>query len=105
MGLLSNLARGYLVSRALGQRRQPPGYPHSGYPGYGYPQPRGYRRRPVSGYGRPGRFRLLPIPHYSRRTRSGARVSVGGCCLPIPLFVVAGSTTSTWLAVRALRRR
>ena len=109
MGLLSHLARGYLINRLLGHRRQPPGYPHGGYadPRYrsaGYPRQGGYGR-PVSGQGHRGRFRLLPIPHYSRRTRSGARVSVGGCCLPIPLFVVAGSTTSTWLAVRALRRR
>jgi hypothetical protein len=33
-----------------------------------------------------------PIPHYSTRTRGGTRVTVGGCCLPIPLgFLAAGS--------------
>jgi hypothetical protein len=26
-----------------------------------------------------------PFPTYSTRTRRGTRVSVGGCCLPIPL--------------------
>ena len=47
--------------------------------GYGY----GYGRRP-SRRGSGG-FRLFPFPTYSRRTRGGGRVSVGGCCLPIPL--------------------
>ncbi len=30
-----------------------------------------------------------PVPVYSRRTRGGSRVSVGGCCLPIPLALGA----------------
>jgi hypothetical protein len=67
------------------------------------------RYRPVHppGGGRPrrrGRFGLWgPVPYYSTRTRRGSDVSVGGCgcCLPIPLLVVAG----TVLGLRALRRR
>jgi len=30
-----------------------------------------------------------PFPYYSRRTRGGSRVTVSGCCLPIPLGLVA----------------
>ena len=28
---------------------------------------------------------ILPIPHRSWTTRRGTRVTVGGCCLPLPL--------------------
>ena len=42
-----------------------------------------------------------PFPVYSTRTRRGARVSVSGCCLPIPLAVVSAAG----LGVRALLRR
>jgi hypothetical protein len=42
-----------------------------------------------------------PFPTYSRRTRSGGRVSVGGCCLPIPLALVALPV----IALRTLWRR
>jgi hypothetical protein len=51
-----------------------------------------------------GRFGMWgPVPHYTRRTRSGAQVSVGGCgcCLPIPLAV--GLATAG--ALRAVGRR
>jgi hypothetical protein len=40
-----------------------------------------------------GRFGFWgPIPRYTRRTRRGDEVSVGGCgcCLPIPLLFLAG---------------
>jgi hypothetical protein len=56
--------------------------------GYGYPS-LGYRRAPRrrrSGFGMTG-----PFPTYSTRTRGGGRVSVGGCCLPIPLALALGS--------------
>ena len=43
----------------------------------------GFGRRPPTPGGRFGFFG--PVPYYSRRTRGGGRVSVGGCCLPIPL--------------------
>lgn len=36
-----------------------------------------------------GGFRGLPFPHYSTRTRRGTQVSVGGCCLPIPIGCLA----------------
>jgi hypothetical protein len=42
------------------------------------------RRR--SGFGMTG-----PFPSYSTRTRGGSRVSVGGCCLPIPLALALGT--------------
>jgi hypothetical protein len=42
---------------------------------------------------------LGPFPYYSRRTRGGGRVTVSGCCLPIPLSlsVVAAITARTLL--------
>ena len=43
------------------------------------------RRHRSSGFGMTG-----PFPTYSRRTRGGGRVSVGGCCLPIPLALTLG---------------
>lgn len=50
------------------------------------------RRRPArSGFGLRG-----PFPSYSRRTRGGSRVTVTGCCLPIPLALAVGGA----LAVR-----
>ncbi len=72
-------------------------------------RPRRHRR---SGYGRPygyGRrrhrdsgFRLFgPIPTYSRRTRGGGRVSVGGCCLPVPLGIFVATVAGAWRALRA----
>jgi hypothetical protein len=42
-----------------------------------------------------------PFPYYSRRTRGGGRVTVTGCCLPIPLTLGIGSL----LTARALLRR
>lgn len=44
-----------------------------------------------------------PFPYYSRRTRGGAEVSVGGCgcCLPLPLLLAVGTAGGT----RALWRR
>jgi hypothetical protein len=43
----------------------------------------GARRRGTGGF----RF-FGPFPTYSRRTRRGSRVTVSGCCLPIPLTLV-----------------
>ncbi len=73
MGLLRALARVFLVNRLL--RRRPPPFP-----------PGGARRGRVGLFG--------PVPYYSTTTRRGTRVSVGGCCLPIPLFVVAAMTAA-----------
>jgi hypothetical protein len=47
-----------------------------------------FRRRPPA-RGRAG-FRG-PFPYYSRRTRGGSRVTVTGCCLPIPLMLGAAT--------------
>ncbi|HWM03259.1 MAG TPA: hypothetical protein VNP92_13080 [Actinophytocola sp.] len=53
-----------------------------------------------------GRFGFWgPVPYYSRRTRRGAEVSVGGCgcCLPIPLLATvgaAGALRTLWRRVR-----
>jgi hypothetical protein len=69
---------------------------------------RGRRRRSTRyryGYGYPRRGRNVgffgPFPTYSTRTRGGSRVTVTGCCLPIPL----GLATALALGVRALLRR
>lgn len=90
MPLLAFLARLFLVRRLLGagRRRAPRGRYGQRYPSaYGgryanrYGGGFGRRRQPAGG--RIGFFG--PVPYYSRRTRGGGRVSVGGCCLPIPL--------------------
>lgn len=61
-------------------------------PGYDLP---GYRGGPYGrGGGRRSGLRMLPFPSYSTRTRRGTNVSVGGCCLPIPI----GCLTTTVLA-------
>jgi hypothetical protein len=41
-----------------------------------------------------------PLPYYSRRTRGGAQVSVGGCCLPLALTLAAAPA----LAARRILR-
>ena len=79
MGFFRGAARAYVINRFL----RGGGSRHRGY-GYG-------RGRSGYGYGR-GRGRhssggIFPMPHYTRRTRGGSRVTVGGCCLPIPLGV------------------
>jgi hypothetical protein len=96
MGLLRMLARGWLINRLFGRgaRRRSRGG------GYGYgsrPARYGYGRSPRRG--RVGMFG--PIPYYSTRTRGGSRVSVGGCCLPIPLAVAV----SLGVGLRTLLRR
>jgi hypothetical protein len=85
-----SLLRAYLLDRMMrGSRGR-----HGRYRGYG----RGYGRR---GRRSGGDFRIFPFPHYSRRTRGGGRVSVGGCCLPIPLALTIGAVAG---AGRLLRR-
>jgi hypothetical protein len=70
--------------------RPGPWRPGHGAPGYDLP---GYRGGPSGRGGRRSGFRVLPFPSYSRRTRRGTNVSVGGCCLPIPI----GCLTTTVL--------
>jgi hypothetical protein len=41
-----------------------------------------------------------PFPAYRARTRRGSRVTVSGCCLPIPLALTLGAG----IAARALTR-
>jgi hypothetical protein len=74
-----DLAAQYLVSRLFGPPRR-----HGRRYGYGYGYGRQARGR--GGWGMRG-----PFPTYSRRTRGGSRVTVTGCCLPIPLALTLGA--------------
>lgn len=78
MPFLRSAARAVLLNRLMrgGSRR------HHRRSGYGYS-----RRRGGSGFRMRG-----PFPTYSRQTRRGTRVSVGGCCLPIPLALTLAGT-------------
>jgi len=107
---------------------QPGSGPYDPRPGDAYDPRRGdaYANRPTDAYGQqgdqlggqqgqyggqPGQYeaqesgrsgpRLFPFPHWSTRTRNGTSVSVGGCCLPLPLGCLA--TTLTVGAVAASR--
>ena len=75
--MFSALFRAFLLDRFLGSRRR-----------------RGYGRS----YGRGGFFG--PMPYYSRRTRGGSRVSVSGCCLPIPLGLLATALFASRMLLR-----
>jgi hypothetical protein len=62
------------------------------------------RRRRGGRYGRSARGRggfFGPFPYYSGRTRRGSRVTVTGCCLPVPLALVVGAA----VGARTLLRR
>jgi hypothetical protein len=85
MSLLPRLLEAYMLGR---RRRSGWGAPA---PRYGYGRSR--RRSRVGFFG--------PFPTYSTRTRRGSRVTVTGCCLPIPLTLSAGFV----LGLRALLRR
>lgn len=53
-----------------------------------------------------GGFRAFPFPSYSTRTRRGTQVTVGGCCLPIPLgCLVTTLAVSGVAAARLMRSR
>ena len=97
--MLSLLARAWLIRRLFGSQRRHRRSPYGSRSPYQYgrrsPMSLGRRRR-SDGFGMWG-----PFPAYSRRTRGGGRVSVGGCCLPIPLALTLGSVA----AVRAATRR
>jgi hypothetical protein len=80
VGMLRQLARAYVINRLLrGSRHRHPAYARSRY---------GRRR------GRTGFFG--PFPYYSGRTRRGSRVTVSGCCLPIPLGVFSAFVLAAW---------
>ncbi len=101
MRLLRGLALNALVNRLLGGRGgHRPGGPSDPYgmaPRYG---PR-YGPQPPMYPPRRGRGGIFPIPHYSGTTRRGTRVSVGGCCLPIPLMVLTTAGAVTLLSSRS----
>ena len=76
MPLLAYLARVFLMRRLFERLNGRSSARHS--------RRHGRHRRRREGFGFFG-----PVPTYSRRTRGGGRVSVGGCCLPIPLGLLA----------------
>ncbi|QQS01793.1 MAG: hypothetical protein IPK37_05125 [Austwickia sp.] len=71
--------------------------PAAGYPG-------GIQDQPYDEPAPRGRWSAFPFPNYTTRTRGGSQVTVGGCCLPLPigcLTVLAGAAVA---AVAAHRR-
>jgi hypothetical protein len=84
--LLSRLLTAYLVGRLMGVART------AGRRGSAHA--RGRRRGGRMGF-------VGPFPTYSTRTRRGSRVTVSGCCLPIPLTLAAAAA----VGARALMRR
>jgi hypothetical protein len=102
--MLRWLIRGYVLDRLLRALAGRQAAPRPG-PRYGYPRSRAVSRPYPTRTMRPTRGRggfAGPFPYYTTRTRRGSQVSVGGCCLPIPLgFLVGGSG----LLLRRLRRR
>ena len=57
------------------------------------------------GVPRRGGFGGLPFPHYTTRTRRGTQVTVGGCCLPLPIGCLAMCVgAGVMLAAHARRR-
>ena len=87
--MLGFFARLFLIRRLLGGRSSSRSHARRH-------DRRGYGRRRSSGFGMTG-----PFPSYTRRTRGGGRVSVGGCCLPIPLTLILALAA----AFRTLVRR
>ena len=87
--MFASILRALMLRRLLeGSRRSRRSRGYGG--GYGR---RSHRSR--GGFGMWG-----PLPSYSRRTRGGSRVTVSGCCLPIPLGIMA-----TPIAAYGVRRR
>jgi hypothetical protein len=78
MPLLAWLARTWLLNRLL---RAVQGRPR----GHGSARSHRHGSRYRSRRSRARGGFVGPFPYYSTRTRRGSRVSVGGCCLPIPL--------------------
>jgi hypothetical protein len=85
MGMFRQLGRAYLTHRLL-NRRSRGRYGRSPY----YARQRG---------GRGGFFG--PFPYYSGRTRRGTQVRVTGCCLPIPLGLLAALAVGARLLLRS----
>jgi hypothetical protein len=97
MRLLSRLLGAYLFRRLLTgapRRRRSTPPPRYGARRWSAPPPRYAARRR-------GRMRMVgPFPTYSTRTRRGSRVTVSGCCLPIPLTLAAGAALGARAALR-----
>lgn len=53
---------------------------------------------------RGGGLRGFPFPHYSTRTKRGTQVTVGGCCLPLPIGCLMLTLTAGGVAVSRLVR-
>jgi hypothetical protein len=81
--MMRQLLRAYVLRRLLGSGR-------SHRPTYRYGR-RPHRRTGFYG----------PFPYHTRRTRRGSRVTVTGCCLPIPLGVLAALAAAVRLLLRA----
>lgn len=95
--------RGRRAGSGYGRGGYGRGYGRSGYGGgYGFGGGRQMARR---GYGRSSRRGRAgfwgPFPYYSTRTRGGSRVTVGGCCLPLALGMLA----TPLMALRLLVKR
>ena len=86
MGFFRLLGRAYVANRLLDRR-------YRGRSGYGRSPYHSGRRRGSGGF-------FGPVPYYSGRTRRGSRVTVGGCCLPIPLGVLATLVVGVRMALR-----
>jgi hypothetical protein len=104
--LIWRLLGAYLFRRLLsGGRRRDRGYGGwAGRGGYGGRGRGGYGGWGSGGYGgrrRSGGFRFVgPFPTYSTRSRRGSRVSVSGCCLPIPLALTIAAALGARSALR-----
>ena len=100
MSLFGSIARAYVANRLMRGGRSSRRGSRSGY-GYGYRSgygsPYGRRGRPARG----GFVMRGPFPTYSRRTRGGSRVTVTGCCLPIPLALSVGGALAARHALRS----
>jgi hypothetical protein len=47
---------------------------------------------------------VFPVPHTTWRTRRGSQVTVGGCCLPLPLGCLVTTVGLVGLAAVRLAR-
>jgi hypothetical protein len=85
--MMRYLIRAHMLNRLLGGGRSHRHRRHR----------HGYGRRPRR---RTGSFGLFP--YYSGRTRGGSRVTVSGCCLPIPLAIAVTAAAAMTRLLRSL---
>ncbi len=79
--------------------------PYEPRPGYDDPFGRPGDLQDESAEPRGGRLRGLPFPSYTTRTRGGTQVTVGGCCLPIPIGCLGVLTLAAAVAREVRRSR